>query len=99
MQQHLNLCFAALKQRVIDAAVAVHAQLAAMSGGGGGGGAGGGGATGQGQSAAQLLRSANAYLQELLQRGLAALLQVLLGGWVWPDTCTEKRACMHARPG
>lgn len=78
MQQHVTLSFAALKQRVIDAAVAVRTGLAAEAGEGGaaGGGIGGAGGADGGGGAGSLLRQGNAYMSELLMRGLAALLQV-----------------------
>ncbi|KAG2450988.1 hypothetical protein HYH02_004260 [Chlamydomonas schloesseri] len=108
VQQHVTLSFAALKQRVIDAAVCVRTALqgapapgAAAGGGaggvgggggggaagggggadagaGGGGGGGGGGGAGGGE-AGGVLRAGSEYLVELLQRGLAALLQGLRG--------------------
>lgn len=93
VQQHVTLSFAALKQRVIDAAVCVRtalqgapgggaaqggAEAGAGSGGGGGSGAGGGGGGG-GEARGGVLRAGSEYLVELLQRGLAALLQV----WLW----------------
>eukprot|EP00198_Chlamydomonas_reinhardtii_P005800 XP_001695136.1 predicted protein [Chlamydomonas reinhardtii] len=93
VQQHVTLSFAALKQRVIDAAVCVRtalqgapgggaaqggAEAGAGSGGGGGSGAGGGGGGG-GEARGGVLRAGSEYLVELLQRGLAALLQGLRG--------------------
>ncbi len=90
VQQHLDRCFAALKQRVIDASVAVHTQLNGPAPGSGGEGSGapvgGGGGGGSDARSGQLLRAAHSYLQELLQRGLAALLQVracLAGVAIW----------------
>lgn len=81
VQQHVTLSFAALKQRVIDAAVAVRTGLAAEAGEGGaaGGGIGGAGGADGGGGAGSLLRQGNAYMSELLMRGLAALLQGLRG--------------------
>ncbi|PNH08814.1 Vacuolar protein sorting-associated protein 51 [Tetrabaena socialis] len=73
VQQHVTLSFAALKQRVIDAAAAVRTALGAEGGPGDGGGGAGGGGPGS------TLRAGSAYLVELLQRGLAALLQGLRG--------------------
>ncbi|GLC45938.1 hypothetical protein PLESTF_000714400 [Pleodorina starrii] len=86
VQQHVTLSFAALKQRVIDAAVAVRSALAAESadgagggGGGGGGGMGGGSGVGGSGGPGAILRQGSSYLVELLQRGLAVLLQGLRG--------------------
>ncbi|GIL88543.1 hypothetical protein Vretimale_15339 [Volvox reticuliferus] len=69
IQQHVTLSFAALKQRVIDAAVAVRTALASESADAGAGSSGAG----------AILQQGSVYLVELLQRGLAVLLQGLRG--------------------
>ncbi|GIL63103.1 hypothetical protein Vafri_17228 [Volvox africanus] len=69
IQQHVTLSFAALKQRVIDAAVAVRTALASEAADAGPGSAGPG----------AILQQGSVYLAELLQRGLAVLLQGLRG--------------------
>ncbi|KAG2495102.1 hypothetical protein HYH03_006712 [Edaphochlamys debaryana] len=79
VQQHVTLSFAALKQRAIDAAVAVRTALGAEGGDAGGGGGAGAGGGGGGGGAGSVLRQGSNYLVELLQRGLAALLQGLRG--------------------
>ncbi len=93
MQQHVTLSFAALKQRVIDAAVAVRTGLAAEAGeGGAAGGGGGAGGPDGGGGAGSLLRQGNAYMSELLMRGLAALLQV--GGEVEANQRSQVGRCV-----
>ncbi|GLI70392.1 hypothetical protein VaNZ11_015174 [Volvox africanus] len=69
IQQHVTLSFAALKQRVIDAAVAVRTALASEAADAAPG------SSGQGA----ILQQGSVYLVELLQRGLAVLLQGLRG--------------------